>query len=92
MKNEKNVEFKPVKLSAEQSKQVTQVDDILTAENSVGNQKIVLVNMITETINSKKVKMEYTEINKTTGVEKVISFDSLNQITNKDVKGLADTY
>jgi len=28
MKNEKNVEFKPVKLSAEQSKQVTQVDDI----------------------------------------------------------------
>ena len=81
MKNEKNVEFKPVKLSAEQSKQVTQVDDILTAENSVGNQKIVLVNMITETINSKKVKMEYTEINKTTGVEKVISFDSLNQIT-----------
>ena len=90
--NEKKVEFKPVKLSAEQSKQVTQVDDILTAENSVGNQKIVLVNMITETINSKKVKMEYTEINKTTGVEKVISFDSLNQITNKDVKGLADTY
>jgi hypothetical protein len=92
MKNEKNVEFKPIKLSAEQSKQVTQVDDILTAENSVGNQKIVLVNMITETINSKKVKMEYTEINKKTGIEKVISFDSLNQITNKDVKGLADTY
>ena len=46
MKNEKNVEFKPVKLSAEQSKQVTQVDDILTAENSVGNQKIVLVNVV----------------------------------------------
>ena len=45
MKNEK-VEFKPIKLSAEQSKQVTQVDDILTAENSVGNQKIVLVNIL----------------------------------------------
>jgi len=92
MKNE-NVKFdRQIKLSTEQSKQVTQVDDILTAENSVGNQKIVIVNMITETINYKKVKKEYTEINKTTGVEKVISFDSLNQITNKDVKGLADTY
>ena len=42
MKNETNVKFdRPIKLSAEQSKQVTQVDDILTAENSVGNQKIV---------------------------------------------------
>ena len=48
--NEKKVEFKPIKLSEEQSKQITQVDDILTGENAVGNQKIVLVNMITETI------------------------------------------
>ena len=90
--NEKKVEFKPVKLSEEQSKQITQVDDILTGENSVGNQKIVLVNMITETILSKKVNMEYVSTNKLTGIEKTISFDSLNQITNKDVKGLADTY
>jgi hypothetical protein len=90
--NEKKVEFKPVKLSEEQSKQITQVDDILTGENAVGNQKIVLVNMITETILSKKVNMEYVSINKLTGIEKTISFDSLNQITNKDVKGLADTY
>jgi hypothetical protein len=90
--NEKKVEFKPVKLSEEQSKQITQVDDILTGENTVGNQKIVLVNMITETILSKKVNMEYVSINKLTGIEKTISFDSLNQITNKDVKGLADTY
>jgi hypothetical protein len=90
--NEKKVEFKPIKLSEEQSKQITQVDDILTGENTVGNQKIVLVNMITETILSKKVNMEYVSINKLTGIEKTISFDSLNQITNKDVKGLADTY
>lgn len=90
--NEKNVEFKPIKLSEEQSKQITQVDDILTGENSVGNQKIVLVNMITETILSKKVSMEYVSINKITGIENIISFDSLNQITNKDVRGLADTY
>ena len=90
--NEKKVEFKPVKLSDEQSKQITQVDDILTGENAVGNQKIVLVNMITETILSKKVNMEYVSTNKLTGIEKTISFDSLNQITNKDVKGLADTY
>ena len=90
--NEKKVEFKPVKLSEEQSKQITQVDDILTGENAVGNQKIVLVNMITETILSKKVNMEYVSINKLTGIETIISFDSLNQITNKDVKGLADTY
>jgi hypothetical protein len=90
--NEKKVEFKPVKLSDEQSKQITQVDDILTGENAVGNQKIVLVNMITETILSKKVNMSYVSVNKITGIEKTISFDSLNQITNKDVKGLADTY
>tara|TARA_R110002096_G_scaffold214921_1_gene402688 strand:+ start:44 stop:898 length:855 start_codon:yes stop_codon:yes gene_type:complete len=90
--NEKKVEFKPIKLSEEQSKQITQVDDILTGENAVGNQKIVLVNMITETINSKKVNMAYKSVNKLTGIEKTISFDSLNQITNKDVKGLADTY
>ena len=90
--NEKKVEFKPIKLSEEQSKQITQVDDILTGENAVGNQKIVLVNMITETILSKKVNMEYKSVNKLTGIEKTISFDSLNQITNKDVKGLADTY
>ena len=90
--NEKKVEFKPVKLSDEQSKQITQVDDILTGENAVGNQKIVLVNMITETILSKKVNMEYKSVNKITGIETIISFDSLNQITNKDVKGLADTY
>ena len=90
--NEKKVEFKPIKLSEEQSKQITQVDDILTGENAVGNQKIVLVNMITETILSKKVNMEYKSVNKITGIEKTISFDSLNQITNKDVKGLADTY
>ena len=85
--NEKKVEFKPIKLSEEQSKQITQVDDILTGENAVGNQKIVLVNMITETILSKKVNMEYKSVNKITGIEKTISFDSLNQITNKDVKG-----
>lgn len=90
--NEKKVEFKPIKLSEEQSKQITQVDDILTGENAVGNQKIVLVNMITETILSKKVNMEYKSVNKITGIETIISFDSLNQITNKDVKGLADTY
>ena len=90
--NEKKVEFKPVKLSDEQSKQITQVDDILTGENAVGNQKIVLVNMITETILSKKVNMSYVSVNKVTGIETTISFDSLNQITNKDVKGLADTY
>jgi len=90
--NEKKVEFKPIKLSEEQSKQITQVDDILTGENAVGNQKIVLVNMITETILSKKVNMAYKSVNKITGIEKTISFDSLNQITNKDVKGLADTY
>ena len=90
--NEKKVEFKPVKLSDEQSKQITQVDDILTGENAVGNQKIVLVNMITETILSKKVNMEYKSVNKITGIETIISFDSLNQITNKDVKGLAESY
>ena len=90
--NEKNVEFKPIKLSEEQSKQITQVDDILTGENSVGNQKIVLVNMITETILSKKINMEYVSTNKITGIQTMISFDSLNQITNKDVRGLADTY
>ena len=67
--NEKKVEFKPVKLSEEQSKQITQVDDILTGENAVGNQKIVLVNMITETILSKKVNMEYKSVNKITGIE-----------------------
>ena len=90
--NDKKVEFKPTKLSEEQSKQITQVDDILTGENAVGNQKIVLVNMITETILSKKINMEYVSTNKITGIQTMISFDGLNQITNKDVRGLADTY
>jgi len=89
---EKKVEFKPVKLSDEASKQITQIDEIMLGESVVGNQKIVLVNMITETIKLKKVVLSYVDTNKLTGIEKTISFDSLNQITNKDVKGFVDTY
>ena len=90
--NEKKVEFKPIKLTEEASKQITQVDEIMLGESVVGNQKIVLVNMITETINSKKVKLEYVETNKITGVEKLVKFEGLNQITNQHVKGFVDTY
>ena len=90
--NDKKVEFKPVKLSDEASKQITQIDEIMLGESVVGNQKIVLVNMITETIKLKKVVLSYVDTNKLTGIEKTISFDSLNQITNKDVKGFVDTY
>jgi hypothetical protein len=89
---EKKVEFKPMKVSDEASKQITQVDEIMLGESVVGNQKIVLVNMITETIKSKKVVLEYVETNKKTGVEKLVKFDGLNQITNQNVKGFVDTY
>jgi len=89
---EKKVEFKPVKLSDEASKQITQIDEIMLGESVVGNQKIVLVNMITETIKLKKVVLSYVDTNKLTGIEKTISFDSLNQITNQNVKGFVDTY
>jgi hypothetical protein len=90
--NEKKVEFKPMKVSDEASKQITQVDEIMLGESVVGNQKIVLVNMITETIKSKKVVLEYVETNKKTGIEKLVKFDGLNQITNQNVKGFVDTY
>ena len=39
------IEFK--KPTEDVSKQTTQIDEILLGESSVGNQKIVLVNMIT---------------------------------------------
>lgn len=90
--NDKKVEFKPTKLTEEASKQITQVDEIMLGESVVGNQKIVLVNMITETIKSKKVVLEYVETNKKTGIEKLVKFDGLNQITNQNVKGFVDTY
>ena len=89
---EKKVEFKPMKVSDEASKQITQVDEIMLGESVVGNQKIVLVNMITETIKAKKVVLEYVETNKKTGIEKLVKFDGLNQITNQNVKGFVDTY
>ena len=67
------VEFKaPTKPTEDVSKQTTQIDEIMMSEASTGNQKIVLVNMITETIKSKKVVLEYDEENKTTGVIKKI--------------------
>ena len=84
------VEFK--KPTEDVSKQTTQIDEILLGESSVGNQKIVLVNMITETIKSKKVVLEYDEENKTTGIIKKIKFDNLNQIENKHIKGFVDVY
>jgi len=90
--NEKKVEFKPIKLTEEASKQITQIDEIMIGESTVGNQKIVLVNMITETINSKKVKLEYVETNKITGIEKLVKFEGLNQIENKHIKGFVDVY
>ena len=87
------VEFKaPTKPTEDVSKQTTQIDEIMMSEASTGNQKIVLVNMITETIKSKKVVLEYEEENKTTGVIKKIKFDSLNQIENKHIKGFVDVY
>jgi len=84
------VEFK--KPTEDVSKQTTQIDEILLGESSVGNQKIVLVNMITDTIKSKKVVLEYDEENKTTGIIKKIKFDNLNQIENKHIKGFVDVY
>ena len=84
------VEFK--KPTEDVSKQTTQIDEILLGESTVGNQKIVLVNMITETIKSKKVVLEYDEENKTTGIIKKIKFDNLNQIENKHIKGFVDVY
>ena len=90
--NDKKVEFKPVKLTEEASKQITQIDEIMIGESTVGNQKIVLVNMITDTINSKKVKLEYVETNKITGIEKLVKFEGLNQIENKHIKGFVDVY
>ena len=90
--NEKKVEFKPIKLTEEASKQITQIDEIMIGESTVGNQKIVLVNMITDTINSKKVKLEYVETNKITGIEKLVKFEGLNQIENKHIKGFVDVY
>ena len=90
--NDKKVEFKPTKLTEEASKQITQIDEIMIGESTVGNQKIVLVNMITETINSKKVKLEYVETNKITGIEKLVKFEGLNQIENKHIKGFVDVY
>ena len=90
--NDKKVEFKPTKLTEEASKQITQIDEIMIGESTVGNQKIVLVNMITETINSKNVKLEYVETNKSTGVEKLVKFEGLNQIENKHIKGFVDVY
>jgi hypothetical protein len=84
------VEFK--KPTEDVSKQTTQIDEILLGESSVGNQKIVLVNMITETIKSKKVVLEYDEENKTTGIIKKVKFDNLNQIENKHIKGFVDVY
>jgi hypothetical protein len=36
--------------------------------------------------------LEYVETNKKTGVEKLVKFDGLNQITNQNVKGFVDTY
>ena len=92
MENKKNVEFKPIKLTEEASKQITQIDEIMIGESTVGNQKIVLVNMITDTINSKKVKLEYVETNKITGIEKLVKFEGLNQIENKHIKGFVDVY
>ena len=89
----KKVEFKaPIKPTEDVSKQTTQIDEIMMSEASTGNQKIVLVNMITETIKSKKVVLEYDEENKTTGIIKKIKFDSLNQIENKHIKGFVDVY
>ena len=90
--NDKKVEFKPTKLTEEASKQITQIDEIMIGESTVGNQKIVLVNMITDTINSKKVKLEYVETNKITGIEKLVKFEGLNQIENKHIKGFVDVY
>ena len=84
------VEFK--KPTEDVSKQTTQIDEIMLSEANTGNQKIVLVNMITDTIKSKKVVLEYDEENKTTGVIKKIKFDSLNQIENKHIKGFVDVY
>ena len=84
------VEFK--KPTEDVSKQTTQIDEILLGESSVGNQKIVLVNMITDTIKSKKVVLEYDEENKATGIIKKIKFDNLNQIENKHIKGFVDVY
>ena len=70
------VEFK--KPTEDVSKQTTQIDEILLGESTVGNQKIVLVNMITETIKSKKVVLEYDEENKTTGIIKKASVYVIN--------------
>ena len=89
----KKVEFKtPIKPTEDVSKQTTQIDEIMMSEASTGNQKIVLVNMITETIKSKKVVLEYMETNKLTGVETLIKFNALNQIQNKNIKGFVDVY
>ena len=49
----------PIKPTEDVSKQTTQIDEIMLSEANTGNQKIVLVNMITETIKSKKVVLEY---------------------------------
>ena len=84
------VEFK--KPTEDVSKQTTQIDEIMLSEANTGNQKIVLVNMITETIKLKKVVLEYTETNKQTGVKKLIKFSDLNQIQNKNIKGFVDVY
>ena len=95
MKNNdiKKVEFKaPIKPTEDVSKQTTQIDEIMLSEANTGNQKIVLVNMITETIKLKKVVLEYTETNKQTGVKKLIKFSDLNQIQNKNIKGFVDVY
>ena len=95
MKNNdmKKVEFKaPIKPTEDVSKQTTQIDEIMLSEANTGNQKIVLVNMITETIKSKKVVLEYDETNKQTGVKTLIKFSDLNQIQNKNIKGFVDVY
>ena len=84
------VEFK--KPTEDVSKQTTQIDEIMLSEANTGNQKIVLVNMITDTIKSKKVVLEYMETNKLTGVKTLIKFSDLNQIQNKNIKGFVDVY
>ena len=75
-------------VDSSKQEQLTMVDNIVICTSELGNKRIVLTNMIVNTVQTNKVELKYKD--KVTGRER--TFKGINKITNADVRGFVDCY
>ena len=73
---------------ADKQEQTTLVNDIVISNAETGHKKMVLTTMIINTIKAGKVELIYKD--KSTNLE--YKFNQLNRISNRDVRGFANSY